>query len=63
MQCRYIAKTLCHEDDEEITSDDKKKNVEPPKVLGLNPGSNEKVSLNFSTYGGYQIFYVFCGLF
>lgn len=42
--CRYIAKTLYGEDDDEI-SPDQQKNVEEPKLLGLHPGSNEKVHL------------------
>lgn len=41
---RYIAKTLYGEEDEDITSEDTKRNVEPPKLLGVHPSSNEKVS-------------------
>ncbi|KAL3520305.1 hypothetical protein ACH5RR_018454 [Cinchona calisaya] len=52
-RCKYIAKTLCREDDEEIPSDNKNKNVEEPKVLGLNPGSDEKVLLKSGPYGNY----------
>lgn len=41
---RYIAKTLYGEEDEDITSEDTKRNVEPAKLLGVHPTSNEKVS-------------------
>lgn len=41
---RYIAKTLYGEEDEDITSEDTKRNVEPPKLLGVHPSSNEKVT-------------------
>lgn len=40
---RYIAKTLYGEDDEDDTPQERKESVEQPKVLGLSPGSNEKV--------------------
>lgn len=39
---RYIAKTLYSDDDEEDDPENSK-TVEEPKVLGLNPGSDEKV--------------------
>lgn len=41
---RYIAKTLYGEEDEDISSEDTKRSVEPPKLLGVHPSSNEKVS-------------------
>ncbi|XP_027088979.2 uncharacterized protein [Coffea arabica] len=53
-RCKYIAKTLCREGDEEIPSDNNnKKNMEEPKLLGLNPGTNEKVLLKSGPYGNY----------
>ncbi|KAI7992451.1 hypothetical protein LOK49_LG12G02884 [Camellia lanceoleosa] len=39
--CRYIAKTLYGDDDEEVTPQNSD-TVEEPKCLGLYPGSNEK---------------------
>jgi hypothetical protein len=41
---RYIAKTLYGDDDEEVTS--QSNSVEEPKLLGINPGSTEKVCIN-----------------
>ncbi|KAG8367113.1 hypothetical protein BUALT_Bualt16G0038800 [Buddleja alternifolia] len=52
-KCKYIAKTLYGEDDEDITPEDQKNNVQEPKLLGLNPGSNEKVLLKSGPYGYY----------
>ncbi|XP_027185694.1 uncharacterized protein LOC113783689 isoform X2 [Coffea eugenioides] len=53
-RCKYIAKTLCREGDEEIPSDNNNnKNMEEPKLLGLNPGTNEKVLLKSGPYGNY----------
>ncbi|KAL7154471.1 hypothetical protein ABFS83_03G004000 [Erythranthe nasuta] len=52
-KCKYIAKTLYGEDDEEITPENQKNNVQEPKLLGLNPGSNEKVLLKCGPYGHY----------
>lgn len=46
MGYRYIAKTLfggAEDDEDDDASDNQNKNVEPPKLLGLNPISNEKV--------------------
>ncbi|RVW17337.1 hypothetical protein CK203_069156 [Vitis vinifera] len=54
---RYIAKMLDGDDDEEVASQDK--TFEEPKVLGLSPGSSEKVwflfwySLKNGPYGFY----------
>ncbi|KAI3458916.1 hypothetical protein Pfo_015579 [Paulownia fortunei] len=52
-KCKYIAKTLYGEDDDEITPEHEKNNVQEPKLLGLNPGSNEKVLLKCGPYGYY----------
>lgn len=52
-KCKYIAKTLYGEDDEESDPENKRKNVQEPKLLGLNPGSNEKVLLKSGPYGKY----------
>ncbi|XP_016495229.1 uncharacterized protein LOC107814336 isoform X1 [Nicotiana tabacum] len=52
-KCKYIAKTLYGEEDEDITSEDTKRNVEPPKLLGVHPSSNEKVLLKNGPYGYY----------
>ncbi|KAF7830175.1 DNA topoisomerase 1 [Senna tora] len=49
---RYIAKTLYGEEDEEVT-DQNSKITEEPKILGVNPGSNEKVLLKTGPYGNY----------
>ncbi|KAL2488008.1 DNA topoisomerase [Forsythia ovata] len=52
-KCKYIAKTLYGEDDEQVDPENNKNNVEEPKLLGLNPGSNEKVLLKKGPYGFY----------
>ncbi|KAK6136137.1 hypothetical protein DH2020_030110 [Rehmannia glutinosa] len=52
-KCKYIAKTLYGEDDEDVTPEHQKNNVQEPKLLGLNPGSNEKVLLKSGPYGYY----------
>ncbi|CAN4083669.1 unnamed protein product [Withania somnifera] len=52
-KCKYIAKTLYGEEDEDMPSEDTKRNVEPPKLLGVNPSSNEKVLLKNGPYGYY----------
>ncbi|XP_050366925.1 uncharacterized protein LOC126785323 [Argentina anserina] len=51
-KCKYIAKTLYsnEEDDDETPKNEK---VEAPKLLGLSPGSNEKVYLKSGPYGSY----------
>lgn len=41
--CRYIAKTLYGGEDDDVTLDQQKRSVEEPKLLGLHPGSEEKV--------------------
>ncbi|ONI33990.1 hypothetical protein PRUPE_1G457500 [Prunus persica] len=51
-KCKYIAKTL-YGDDEEEESTPKNSSMEEPKVLGLSPGSNEKVLLKNGPYGSY----------
>ncbi|XP_007011464.2 PREDICTED: DNA topoisomerase 1 isoform X1 [Theobroma cacao] len=51
-KCKYIAKTL-YGDEEEEESPQKGNSVEEPKLLGLNPGSNEKVFLKNGPYGYY----------
>ncbi|RVX17378.1 hypothetical protein CK203_003771 [Vitis vinifera] len=48
---RYIAKMLDGDDDEEVASQDK--TFEEPKVLGLSPGSSEKILLKNGPYGFY----------
>ncbi|XWS26087.1 hypothetical protein CRYUN_Cryun26dG0000800 [Craigia yunnanensis] len=50
-KCKYIAKTLYGDEEEE--SPQKSNSVEEPKLLGLNPGSNEKVFLKNGPYGYY----------
>ncbi|XP_011094464.1 uncharacterized protein LOC105174160 isoform X1 [Sesamum indicum] len=52
-KCKYIARTLYGEDDEEVDPEHQKNNVQEPKLLGLNPGSNEKVLLKSGPYGYY----------
>ncbi|XP_071709004.1 uncharacterized protein [Rutidosis leptorrhynchoides] len=51
-QCKYIAKTLYGDDDDD-SSTDSSRAVEEPIVLGLNPGSNEKILLKDGPYGHY----------
>ncbi|XP_059662989.1 uncharacterized protein LOC132308787 isoform X2 [Cornus florida] len=51
-KCKYIAKTLYGDDDEEDAPQNNN-TAEEPKVLGLNPGSNEKVLLKNGPYGYY----------
>ncbi|KAI3746267.1 hypothetical protein L6452_08693 [Arctium lappa] len=48
----YIAKTLYGDEDDEASPDNGRA-VEEPKVLGLHPGSNEKVLLKDGPYGHY----------
>ncbi|KAL2532678.1 DNA topoisomerase [Abeliophyllum distichum] len=52
-KCKYIAKTLYGEGNEEDDPENNKSNVEEPKLLGLNPGSKEKVLLKKGPYGFY----------
>eukprot|EP00261_Vitis_vinifera_P033864 XP_019075107.1 PREDICTED: uncharacterized protein LOC100247441 isoform X2 [Vitis vinifera] len=50
-KCKYIAKMLDGDDDEEVASQDK--TFEEPKALGLSPGSSEKILLKNGPYGFY----------
>ncbi|GFQ04534.1 DNA topoisomerase 1 [Phtheirospermum japonicum] len=52
-KCKYIAKTLYGEDEEDNTPEHQKNNVQEPKLLGLHPGSSEKVFLKSGPYGYY----------
>ncbi|KAL6961942.1 hypothetical protein U1Q18_036901 [Sarracenia purpurea var. burkii] len=54
-KCKYIAKTLYgddDDDDDEVTPQNNN-TVEEPKLLGLHPGSNEKILLKNGPYGFY----------
>ncbi|XVF19283.1 hypothetical protein REPUB_Repub11eG0097000 [Reevesia pubescens] len=51
-KCKYIAKML-YGDEEEEESPQKSNTVEEPKLLGLKPGSDEKVLLKNGPYGYY----------
>ncbi|KAL8053172.1 hypothetical protein ABFX02_05G054300 [Erythranthe guttata] len=52
--CKYIAKTLYGEEDDENTPENEKNiAAEEPKLLGLKPGSNEKVILKCGPYSSY----------
>ncbi|GMI97410.1 hypothetical protein like AT4G31210 [Hibiscus trionum] len=51
-KCKYIAKTL-YGDEEEEESPQKGNVVEEPKLLGLHPGTNEKIFLKNGPYGYY----------
>ncbi|XP_057459985.1 LOW QUALITY PROTEIN: uncharacterized protein LOC130750403 [Actinidia eriantha] len=50
--CKYIAKTLYGGDEEDDTPQNNN-SVEEPKLLGLHPGSNEKILLKNGPYGLY----------
>ncbi|KAM7493321.1 hypothetical protein LguiB_027930 [Lonicera macranthoides] len=50
-KCKYIAKTLYGDEDDDVTPE--RNSVEEPKVLGLNPGSEEKILLKNGPYGYY----------
>ncbi|XP_051119971.1 uncharacterized protein LOC127243826 isoform X2 [Andrographis paniculata] len=53
-QCKYIARTLYgQEEDEEDDPEDKQKSMEEPKLLGLHPATNEKVLLKCGPFGHY----------
>ncbi|XP_057769931.1 uncharacterized protein LOC130989828 isoform X3 [Salvia miltiorrhiza] len=52
-KCKYIAQTLYGEENDDDTQDPQKRNVEEPKVLGLHPGSGEKILLKCGPYGHY----------
>lgn len=51
-KCKYIAKTL-YGNEEEDDGPPKNNRVEEPKLLGLSPGSNEKILLKTGPYGSY----------
>ncbi|XP_010257889.1 PREDICTED: uncharacterized protein LOC104597850 [Nelumbo nucifera] len=51
-KCKYIAKMIYGDDEEEVTPQ-KQDMFAEPKLLGLNPGSNEKVLLKNGPYGFY----------
>ncbi|XP_051136021.1 uncharacterized protein LOC127254787 isoform X2 [Andrographis paniculata] len=52
-KCKYIAKALCSEDDAETDPELRKDSIPEPKLLGLNPETNEKVLLKKGPYGYY----------
>lgn len=53
-KCKYIAKTLYGEEEEEENATPQNNNsIEEPKLLGLHPGSNEKILLKNGPYGYY----------
>lgn len=54
-KCKYIARTLYgdEDDDDDEAPPQSNGNVDEPKLLGLNPGSNEKVLLKSGPYGFY----------
>ncbi|MFS7889216.1 putative DNA topoisomerase [Helianthus anomalus] len=51
--CKYIAKTLYGEDDNDDSSPENGRAVEEPKLLGLHPDSGEKILLKDGPYGHY----------
>lgn len=51
-KCKYIARTMYGEDDDDADPQ-KPANAFQPKLLGLNPGSNEKIYLKNGPYGFY----------
>ncbi|KAJ4974417.1 hypothetical protein NE237_007591 [Protea cynaroides] len=51
-KCKYIAKTMYGDDDEDDTSE-KQEVMSEPKLLGLKPGTDEKVFLKNGPYGFY----------
>ncbi|XP_044464969.1 DNA topoisomerase 1-like isoform X4 [Mangifera indica] len=52
-KCKYIAKTLYGDEDEEEDAPEKSSSVEEPRLIGLHPGSHEKVLLKSGPYGFY----------
>lgn len=52
-RCKYISQTLYGEEDDDTTLDQPKRSVEEPKLLGLHPGTQEKVLLKCGPYGHY----------
>ncbi|KAJ8637129.1 hypothetical protein MRB53_011396 [Persea americana] len=51
-KCKYIAKTMYSEDDD-VVDPQKPESSFQPKLLGVNPGSNEKIYLKNGPYGFY----------
>ncbi|XP_076892583.1 uncharacterized protein LOC143544344 isoform X2 [Bidens hawaiensis] len=51
--CKYIAKTLYSEEEDDPSSPENGRAVEEPKLLGLHPVSKEKVLLKNGPYGHY----------
>ncbi|XP_042484478.1 DNA topoisomerase 1 isoform X1 [Macadamia integrifolia] len=51
-KCKYIARTMYGDDEEDDTSE-KQAVITEPKLLGLKPGTNEKVFLKNGPYGFY----------
>ncbi|VFQ76257.1 unnamed protein product [Cuscuta campestris] len=51
-KCKYIAKTLYGEQEDETASDDNK-SIDEPILLGVHPSSNEKVFVKNGPYGYY----------
>ncbi|CAH9055109.1 unnamed protein product [Cuscuta europaea] len=52
-KCKYIAKTLYGEQEEETTSDDNTKGMDEQILLGIHPSSSEKVFVKNGPYGYY----------
>ncbi|GAU15218.1 hypothetical protein TSUD_09560 [Trifolium subterraneum] len=52
-RCKYIAKTLYGDEEEEEDTPQQKTMIEEPKLLGFNTGSNEKILLKSGPYGLY----------
>ncbi|KAI6681019.1 hypothetical protein NL676_034900 [Syzygium grande] len=52
-KCKYIAKTLYGDEEEEDATPQTNNSIEEPKLLGLHPGSNEKILLKNGPYGYY----------
>ncbi|OVA15419.1 DNA topoisomerase [Macleaya cordata] len=53
-KCKYIAKTICRdEEEEEEETPETAELYAEPKVLGVNPGSNEKIFVKNGPYGLY----------
>ncbi|CAH9120495.1 unnamed protein product [Cuscuta epithymum] len=52
-KCKYIAKTLYGEQEEETTSDDNTKSMDEQILLGIHPSSSEKVFVKNGPYGYY----------
>lgn len=52
-RCKYIAKTIHGDDDDDDEGTTEHHNLEEPKVLGVKPGSDEKILLKNGPYGYY----------